>query len=154
MQQPLGCGQVLVDQVLVPGRCLVSTYLIGTWKYLAGTRYKHQVLGDQASRLHQLSCSQWWQHPSVVPIFEQETTRLEESCTAWWPPACFFLLLLWFSDMESGASISSVFWQSDLTSLEWFSKEQFLFGHWTLDGRLLFRGPKLLTPDLKLKNPR
>ena len=65
----------------------------------------------------------------------------------------FFLFLIWFSDIESGASNSS-FWQSVLTSLEWFSKEQFLFGHWTLDGRFLFRGPKLLTPDLKLTNPR
>jgi len=63
----------------------------------------------------------------------------------------FFLFLIWFSDIESGASISS-FWQSVLTSLEWFSKEQFLFGHWTLDGRLLFRGPKLLTPDLFLSS--
>ena len=65
----------------------------------------------------------------------------------------FFLFLIWFSDIESGASNSS-FWQSVLTSLEWFSKEQFLFGHWTLDGRYLFRGPKLLTPDLKLTYPR
>ena len=65
----------------------------------------------------------------------------------------FFLFLIWFSDIESGASNSS-FWQSVLTSLEWFSKEQFLFGHWTLDGRFLFRGPKLLTPDLKLTYPR
>lgn len=65
--------------------------------------------------------------------------------------ASIVLFLIWFSDIESGASNSS-FWQSVLTSLEWFSKEQFLFGHWTLDGRLLFRGPKLLTPDLFLSS--
>ena len=56
-----------------------------------------------------------------------------------------FLFLIWFSDIESGASNSS-FWQSVLTSLEWFSKEQFLFGHWTLDGRLLFWGPQTANP--------
>jgi len=78
VRQPRGCGQVLVDRVLVPGRYLVR-YLVGTWQAPGlvepgGTRYKHQVLVDQASKLHQLLlCSQPWQHPGMVPIFEQNT---------------------------------------------------------------------------------
>ena len=75
------------------------------------------MLGDQASKLHQL-----YSGGSILAWFRFLSSRPPGCChlRAWWPPAFFLLQLQWFSDIESGASISSVFWQSDLTSLEWF----------------------------------